>query len=99
MLVNIYGSSELFVNEYRTMLADRLLSITDYDTDKEVYLRPNIRIRTEVGGFGVTACGAHLFCRSSIFVDALQILRLLLLREHFLMGFDTTVVVMLLCMP
>lgn len=37
MLVNIYGSSELFVNEYRTMLADRLLSITDYDTDKEVY--------------------------------------------------------------
>jgi anaphase-promoting complex subunit 2 len=36
MLVSIYGTSELFVNEYRNMLADRLLSITDYDTDKEV---------------------------------------------------------------
>lgn len=35
-LVNIYGSSELFVNEYRTLLADRLLAITDYDVDKEV---------------------------------------------------------------
>jgi anaphase-promoting complex subunit 2 len=36
MLVNIYGSPELFVNEYRSMLADKLLAITDYDTDKEV---------------------------------------------------------------
>jgi anaphase-promoting complex subunit 2 len=36
MLVNIYGSSELFVNEYRNMLADRLIAITDYDVDKEV---------------------------------------------------------------
>lgn len=38
MLVAIYGSSELFVNEYRNMLADRLLSITDYETEKEVFL-------------------------------------------------------------
>lgn len=36
MLVNIYGSSELFVNEYRNMLADRLIAITDYDVDREV---------------------------------------------------------------
>ena len=36
MLVNIYGSSELFVNEYRNMLADRLIAVTDYDVDKEV---------------------------------------------------------------
>jgi hypothetical protein len=35
-LVNIYGTKEVFVNEYRNMLAERLLTITDYNTDKEV---------------------------------------------------------------
>jgi anaphase-promoting complex subunit 2 len=33
-LVNIYGSKELFVNEYRSMLADRLLEKTDFDTEQ-----------------------------------------------------------------
>eukprot|EP00898_Chlorokybus_atmophyticus_P006884 jgi/Chlat1/7197/Chrsp57S06846 len=36
MLVGIYGSKELFVNEYRTMLADKLLAKDDYDTDREI---------------------------------------------------------------
>eukprot|EP00743_Colponemidia_sp_Colp-15_P007167 GILK01007736.1.p1 GENE.GILK01007736.1~~GILK01007736.1.p1 ORF type:complete len:769 (+),score=156.85 GILK01007736.1:51-2357(+) len=36
MLVNIYGSKELFVNEYRGMLSERLLASTDYETEKEV---------------------------------------------------------------
>ena len=36
MLVNIYGSKELFVTEYRTLLAERLLALTDFNTDKEV---------------------------------------------------------------
>lgn len=36
MLINIYGSRELFVDEYTTMLADRLLAITDFNTDKEI---------------------------------------------------------------
>ena len=36
LLINIYGSKALFVNEFRSMLADKLLSTTDYDTDKEV---------------------------------------------------------------
>lgn len=36
MLVNIYGSKELFVNEYRSLLSNRLLSQFSYDTEKEI---------------------------------------------------------------
>ena len=38
MLVNIYGSKELFVNEYRSLLSNRLLSTShfSYETDKEI---------------------------------------------------------------
>ncbi|XP_059088575.1 anaphase-promoting complex subunit 2-like [Tigriopus californicus] len=36
MLVNIYGSKELFVNEYRSLLSNRLLSHFTYDTEKEI---------------------------------------------------------------
>ena len=36
LLVNIYGSSQLFVSEYRNMLADRLLQLCSYDTTREV---------------------------------------------------------------
>ena len=36
MLVNIYGSRELFVNEYRSLLADRILTNFNYETDREV---------------------------------------------------------------
>ena len=36
MLINIYGSKELFVNEYRTILADRILTHFNYDTEKEI---------------------------------------------------------------
>ena len=36
MLVNIYGSKELFVNEYRSLLSNRLLSSSTYDTDREI---------------------------------------------------------------
>ena len=36
MLVNIYGSKDLFVSEYRTLLADRILSTFNYDTEREV---------------------------------------------------------------
>lgn len=34
MLVNIYGSKEMFVTEYRNMLADRLLSKADFDVEQ-----------------------------------------------------------------
>ena len=36
MLVNVYGSQDLFVNEYRTLLADRLLSQLNYQTEREL---------------------------------------------------------------
>lgn len=36
MLVNIYGSKELFVNEYQTLLSNRLLSQFSFDTEKEI---------------------------------------------------------------
>jgi len=36
MLVHIYGSKELFVNEYRLMLADKLLIAVEFDAEKEV---------------------------------------------------------------
>jgi anaphase-promoting complex subunit 2 len=36
MLISIYGSKELFVSEYRLMLADKLLNNLDYNTDREV---------------------------------------------------------------
>jgi anaphase-promoting complex subunit 2 len=36
MLVNIYGSKDLFVNEYKTLLGDRLLSNYSYNMEKEI---------------------------------------------------------------
>lgn len=45
MLVSIYGSKELFVNEYRLMLADKLLSNLDYNTDKERHTLELLKLR------------------------------------------------------
>lgn len=36
MLVNIYGTRELFVNEIAALLGERLLAITDFNIEKEV---------------------------------------------------------------
>lgn len=36
ILVHIYGSREMFVSEYRTLLADRLLQLLNYDISREV---------------------------------------------------------------
>mmetsp|Transcript_5912 Transcript_5912/g.9083 ORF Transcript_5912/g.9083 Transcript_5912/m.9083 type:complete len:627 (+) Transcript_5912:83-1963(+) len=44
-LVNIYGSKEVFVNEYRAMLADKLLLTPSYDTHKEVSNLELLKIR------------------------------------------------------
>jgi len=44
-LVGIYGSQELFVNEYRLLLADKLLGILDFDTDKEVHTLELLKLR------------------------------------------------------
>ncbi|KAI5734325.1 hypothetical protein M8J77_005131 [Diaphorina citri] len=45
MLVNVYGSKELFVNEYRTLLADRLLSNFTYRTEKEIRYLELLKLR------------------------------------------------------
>jgi len=45
MLVNIYGSKELFVNEYRSLLSNRLLAMCSYDTDKEIRHLEMLKIR------------------------------------------------------
>merc|ERR1719187_2847175 len=45
MLVNIYGSKELFVNEYRSLLSNRLLSNRSYDTDKEIRYLELLKLR------------------------------------------------------
>lgn len=45
MLVNVYGSKELFVNEYRTLLADRLLTSLTCDTEKEIRYLELLKLR------------------------------------------------------
>ena len=45
MLVSIYGSKELFVNEYRLMLADKLLANMNYNTDKELHTLELLKLR------------------------------------------------------
>nr|XP_056716683.1 anaphase-promoting complex subunit 2 [Euleptes europaea] len=36
LLVSIYGSKDLFINEYRTLLADRLLHQFNYSSEREI---------------------------------------------------------------
>ncbi|KAG3112977.1 Anaphase-promoting complex subunit 2 [Phytophthora idaei] len=45
ILVNIYGSRELFVNEYRMMLADKLLQNLQFDTDRDVQTLELLKLR------------------------------------------------------
>ncbi|CAK9234248.1 unnamed protein product [Sphagnum troendelagicum] len=45
MLVGIYGSKELFVNEYRVMLAEKLLNKSDYDTDRDIRTLELLKLR------------------------------------------------------
>jgi anaphase-promoting complex subunit 2 len=50
MLVNIYGSKELFVNEYCTLLSNRLLAHCNYETEREIRNLELLKLR-----FGETA--------------------------------------------
>lgn len=36
LLIDIFGSQEMFVNEYRSLLAERLLAMSDFDTDRDL---------------------------------------------------------------
>ncbi|GFN88361.1 anaphase-promoting complex subunit 2 [Plakobranchus ocellatus] len=44
-LVNIYGSKELFVNEYRSLLADRILMQYNYDVERELRYLELLKLR------------------------------------------------------
>jgi len=45
MLINIYGSKELFVDEYRAVLSGKLLRNTSFDTSKEVSTLELLKLR------------------------------------------------------
>lgn len=45
MLVNIYGSKTIFINEYGTILADRILSQFSYDTEREIMYLEHLKVR------------------------------------------------------
>uniref|UniRef100_A0A0P4W136 Anaphase-promoting complex subunit 2 n=2 Tax=Scylla olivacea TaxID=85551 RepID=A0A0P4W136_SCYOL len=54
MLVNIYGSKDVFITEYRTILADRILSQFSYDTEREIRYLEHLKVR-----FGETLALLH----------------------------------------
>ena len=60
MLVNIYGSKDLFINEYKTLLAERLLSCYTYTIDKEIRYLELLKLR-----FG----DSNLFCCEAMLRD------------------------------
>ena len=45
MLVSIYGSKEVFVTEYRLMLADKLLRLDDFDTEQDITTLERLKLR------------------------------------------------------
>ncbi|RKP08253.1 hypothetical protein THASP1DRAFT_15889 [Thamnocephalis sphaerospora] len=45
MLISIYRTRDVFIKAFQTMFADRLLAITDYDTDKEVRNLEMLKLR------------------------------------------------------
>ena len=54
MLVSIYGSKDLFVNEFRLMLADKLLGNLTFDTDQEVHTLELLKLR--FGDISMRSC-------------------------------------------
>mmetsp|Transcript_24059 Transcript_24059/g.66682 ORF Transcript_24059/g.66682 Transcript_24059/m.66682 type:complete len:771 (+) Transcript_24059:105-2417(+) len=54
MLVSIYGSKDLFVNEFRLMLADKLLANLAFDTDQEVHTLELLKLR--FGDLSMRSC-------------------------------------------
>ena len=58
MLVNIYGSKDMFVNEYKTLLGDRLLSSHSYTLEKEIRYVEVLKLR--VGDSNLFCCEAML---------------------------------------
>ena len=45
MLVNIYGSKDVFITEYRTILADSILPEFSYNTEREIRYLEHLKVR------------------------------------------------------
>ena len=45
MLITIYGSKEKFVDEYHSLLAERLLELTDYNVENQVEQLELLKLR------------------------------------------------------
>ncbi len=58
MLVNIYGSKDLFVNEYKSLLGDRLLSSFSFNMEKEIRNLELLKLR--FGDSNLFSCEAML---------------------------------------
>jgi len=58
MLIAIYGSKELLVDEYRTLLSERLLQKAEYDTERE--LRTLELLKRRFGEFKMHNCEVML---------------------------------------
>eukprot|EP01052_Picozoa_sp_SAG31_P013727 SAG31_NODE_833_length_11657_cov_3.652535_5_plen_895_part_00 len=52
MLINIFGSKELFVTEYRSMLGHKLVASSDFDLNKEKRNLELLKLRFAEGGAG-----------------------------------------------
>ncbi|RVW84122.1 Anaphase-promoting complex subunit 2 [Vitis vinifera] len=54
MIVGIIGSKDQLVNEYRVMLAEKLLNKSDYDIDSEIRTLELLKAGSELGETGVS---------------------------------------------
>ncbi|KAF2985009.1 hypothetical protein EK904_007169 [Melospiza melodia maxima] len=61
LLVSIYGSKDLFINEYRTLLADRLLHQFNYSAEREIRNVELLKLR--FGEAQMHYCEVMLKCR------------------------------------
>lgn len=70
--MNIYGSREVFVNEYRSLLADRLLQSLNYDISREVLFCGEGYVQSLPGRMELIGCTQsigmciHCICNSTI---------------------------------
>jgi anaphase-promoting complex subunit 2 len=66
MLVSIYGSKDLFVNEFRLMLADKLLANLTFDTDQEVHTLELLKLR--FGDVSMRSCEIMIKGKRFLFI-------------------------------
>ena len=50
ILVSIYGSTDVFIVEYRSLLAEKLLQNSAYSSDMEMAIIELLKLRCEEGG-------------------------------------------------